>query len=289
MWSALRGIYRVAMPIIPDRIGIQLHALRAFGRLLDIDNGQSFSEKCQRRKLAREQHARYAALADKLAVKRFVADRVGAGYVTPTLWSGVRLPAAPDPSWPAHIVVKANHGSGTNLFVNTANANWSETERESRTWLLSSHAPSMKERWYELIPRRLLVEPNITESDEEPLNYRFFVFHGRVEFIQLDLYPNTERARRAMYSRDWVLLPFTTKRRREPTPQPPPRHLESMVAAAEALGAEFDFVRVDLYDLADGPRFGEMTFAPGSGFSPFDPPAYDLEIGRLWRFGEMGS
>lgn len=52
-----------------------------------------------------------------------------------------------------------------------------------------------------------------------------------------------------------------------------------MIAAAETLGRAFDFVRVDLYDLGVIPRFGEMTFYPGSGLDPFDPPRLGFGTG----------
>ena len=55
-----------------------------------------------------------------------------------------------------------------------------------------------------------------------------------------------------------------------------------MIEAAETLGQGFDFVRVDFYEIDGAPRFGEMTFYPGSGLDPFDPPEIDLILGRLW-------
>jgi hypothetical protein len=55
-----------------------------------------------------------------------------------------------------------------------------------------------------------------------------------------------------------------------------------MIEIAETLGAPFDFVRIDLYDLPDGPRFGEITFTPGSGFERFYPDNYDRVLGDFW-------
>ena len=55
-----------------------------------------------------------------------------------------------------------------------------------------------------------------------------------------------------------------------------------MVAAAEKLGAGFDFVRVDFYEVGGRPLFGEMTFYPGSGLDKFAPVTLDTELGKLW-------
>ena len=66
--------------------------------------------------------------------------------------------------------------------------------------------------------------------------------------------------------------------------EPPerPRYLEEMLQAATLLGRDFDFVRVDLYDLPEHPRFGEMTFYPGSGFERFHPVSVDARFGAWW-------
>ena len=54
---------------------------------------------------------------------------------------------------------------------------------------------------------------------------------------------------------------------------------------AEELGAEFDFIRVDLYNTTDNEIiFGEMTVAPASGMGRFIPREYDYEFGSHWRF-----
>ena len=55
-----------------------------------------------------------------------------------------------------------------------------------------------------------------------------------------------------------------------------------MIDAAELLGEGFDFARVDLYEIAGRPMFGEVTFYPGSGLDPFDPIALDTEMGARW-------
>ena len=54
-----------------------------------------------------------------------------------------------------------------------------------------------------------------------------------------------------------------------------------MTEVSEALGREFDFIRVDLYDVEGSVWFGELTPYPGGGLDPFDP-RLDRELGALW-------
>ena len=55
-----------------------------------------------------------------------------------------------------------------------------------------------------------------------------------------------------------------------------------MLSAAEEMARGFDFARVDFYQPEDQPLFGEVTFYPGSGLHPIDPPELDAKWGRLW-------
>lgn len=43
-------------------------------------------------------------------------------------------------------------------------------------------------------------------------------------------------------------------------------------------------MRVDLYDLPDGPRFGQLTFWPEAGLCRFEPASYDQVLGGMWSY-----
>ena len=124
------------------------------------------------------------------------------------------------------------------------------------------------------------MEPLIGDG---PLNdYKFFVFNGQVHYVQVDSRRFSDH-RRTFFSPSWEPQPFRLRFERETDALPRPLHLEQMIELAERLGAGFDFVRVDFYDLPDGPLFGELTFTPGAGCDPFYPSEYDLRLGELWR------
>ena len=64
---------------------------------------------------------------------------------------------------------------------------------------------------------------------------------------------------------------------------------QKILDSAEKIVHGFDFARVDFYEIAGEPKFGEVTFYPGSGLDPFDPPELDLTIGALWLAGSADS
>jgi hypothetical protein len=55
-----------------------------------------------------------------------------------------------------------------------------------------------------------------------------------------------------------------------------------MIALAEAIGASFDFVRIDLYAPPAGVLFGEATFYPEAGLANFTPEPWDRRFGAPW-------
>jgi hypothetical protein len=127
------------------------------------------------------------------------------------------------------------------------------------------------------------VEPLLSDPRQGSalIDYKFFVFRGKALYVQIDTDRHTEH-KRAFYDRNWVRLPFSLTFPTERRELERPRHFREMLDIAEQLGNPYDFVRIDLYDLPDGPRFGEITFCPGSGFEKFNPTKYDEVFGTAW-------
>ena len=251
-------------------------------RFLSLQNPRTFNEKIQYRRLY-EKNPRFSELSDKVRVKDHVKTTIGAQFVIPTLWSGKTLPPVAARSWPIPFVIKANHGCELNYFVRReAHKDWTMIEETCEPWLGRRHPKTAYEHWYNKIEPQLLIEPLLGDAEGSLIDYKFFVFGGRAEFVQVD----TDRAfyhKRVFYDRHWTRQPFSVRYPLEPREIEKPRHFAEMLDAAEELAREFSFVRVDLYDLDSGPKFGELTFAPGRGWERFHPVAYDRVFGDLWR------
>jgi hypothetical protein len=277
-----RKIAGTVLGLCPPELRLHLQFLRVHRRWGNFRAPRTFSEKVQYRKLYAVE-PRFADFSDKVLVKHVVSKRLGSEWVIPTLWAGPRLPPLDERNWPLPFVIKANHGSGWNLFVREArDLDWPAIERMTSAWLARDFAPFTFEEHYRLISRQLLVEPLIGEPSAPPPDFKFFAFDGEVAFIQVDTDRFTHH-RRCFYDPGWHKLPFALKHPLEEADVPRPRYLAKMIRAAEALARDFDFARVDFYELPEGPKFGEITFMPGSGFEAFHPSSKDEEVGRLWR------
>lgn len=267
---------------LPDDAAVNLDYFRVFGRFPNVANPQRFSEKIQRLKLV-DRDPRAPSLVDKVRVKDFVANAIGAEWLIPTLWHGEHLTEAILRDMPLPAVVKANHSSAQVKFV-TSNSNLDAVAREANGWLRYDHHLVHREWAYGDVKRELLIEPDIG-ADAPPNDYKFWVFDGAVRFVQVDLGRFTRHTRQ-FYSPSWERLGFEMNYPAAPANLPAPSHLSDMMAAASRLADGFRFVRVDLYDREQGPLFGELTFAPEAGLCRFEPPEFDLELGESWSYPE---
>lgn len=255
-------------------------------RLPNLTCPKTLSEKIQFRKLY-DRDPRLPRLADKIRVKDHVAGILGREWVLPTIWSGSTLPQRTERRWSIPYVLKANHGSGWNLFVRSLkDQNWDVMEEAAAAWLCKTYGQDALEWLYTQIEPQLLVEPYVgLLNGDLPIDYKFLVFHGRASYI--DVITNRRHGERSsIYSRDWVQQQarWEAASMTVPPPVPRPHSFDKMLWAAERLGRDFSFVRVDLYEVNEEPFFGEMTFYPTSGFYPFDPESFDLLLGTFWHY-----
>jgi hypothetical protein len=274
-------VWEAALAVMPAPLSLSLQFRQVHGRWPDLKNPKSFSEKIQWRKL-HDRDPRLVVWSDKVQAKRLAATALGPDWVIPTLWSGDRLPPRAERDWPKPYVLKANHGSGMNLFIRSAaDEDWDRIERTTRRWMRGRFLPHLHERHYDRIERRLLVEPLVGDPSTTPVDYKFFCFAGRAEFIMVHMDRHTA-LKIATFDRHWRAQALAHT---YPWPEhdvPRPASWDAMLAAAERLATGFDFVRVDFYEIDGRPLFGETTFFPGSGRELMEPYEINLRFGALW-------
>jgi hypothetical protein len=253
------------------------HYRRHYGRYPNLSKPKLFSEFVQLYKIG-YRNPKIIALSDKAAVKAVVAATLGQEWVTPSLFEGEWLPDRRD--WPLPYVIKANNGSGANVFVHGRHdEDWPRVDDMLRRWLDRPHGQDLGEWVYAQITPRLLVEPFVDDLSRL-IDYKVFVFGGRAEFVQT----HTDRFgdhRSNFYTRTWQPLNWSLNWPLDPIARSAPASLGAMLEAAETLGASFPFVRVYFYEIDGRPRFGEATFYPESGYCDFDPAEVDAALGAL--------
>ncbi len=259
---------------------------RAFGEYPNLESPRTFSEKVIYKRLY-DRRPLLTRVADKVRVRDFVAERIGAECL-PEMMAVNRDPAAIDwASLPARFVAKANHGSGYNIVVNGRTAfDRLATVSRLRGWIDSSFYTYSREWCYRDIEPLAFIEEFLKGEDGGlPDDWKFFVFGGKARYVQVDT-GRDKAHRHSFYRMDRSRVrvrSFVDDRDRDPVW---PANFETMVRFAETLGAEFDFIRADFYNIDGRIVFGELTNYPHAGLMPFEPASVDLEFGSHWALLE---
>ena len=161
---------------------------------------------------------------------------------------------------------------------------WPAIERKVSKFLAADPSLWAKELFYAKIKPQVIVEPFLSDDGQFPLDYKIYVFGGKPEFIQIDTDRETDH-KRVFYDTKWNRQNFCYGFKLETQEIKRPLSLSKMLTFASILGRDFDFVRVDFYEISGQPYFGEMTFTPGAGLAKFDPPEMDLTLGKMWPGG----
>jgi hypothetical protein len=251
------------------------------GARLNLFQPLRFTEKMQWRKLF-DLNPLFGVLSDKLAVRDYIAARLGVNVLPQLLWVGDDPDTVPLATLDPPYIVKPTHASGLWLKVRQSEkVEIAAAKQIFSQWLRIDYGSQYHEPGYVPVPRRLLVERLFIYPDgSHPLERKLFVFNGRVRLIMT--YVIDGRRYGACHDRDWNELPWHRTTPRYPGHFPRPKHLEDLVERAECLGSEVDHVRVDTFDLGDRFYIGELTLYSWGGFGRFTPDEADLILGSHW-------
>ena len=274
---------------LPDWLVVAARYRRCHRRLPNLLRPTTFNEKVLHRILF-DRRTWMTMVADKHRVRDHVARRLGEHLLPKLLWATDDPETIPFASLPERFVVKPSHGSGwVRVVHDKAALDRAELIRTCSLWLGRNYYDLTREWIYKDVPPRILIEEFIDDgSGGAPHDYKLFVFGGRVAFILVTMGRFGARAH-MMLDRDWNPVDVTLAYSRERRAVPPPPHLREMIEAAEILGQDLEFVRVDFYDTAARLYFGEMTATPGCGLDRFEPESFDRTLGSFWPSGAGAS
>lgn len=261
---------------------------KKLGYELDIKNPLSFNQKMVWKKLF-DRNELLPLTTDKLSVREYVrkvlGDELAQQILIPLLYAGDDPSKIPFDTLPEEYIIKANHDSGGFKIVRAGDAvDRTEISRRFRD-MLSRPYGLLKHEWaYWRIQPRVLVEKLLVDREGKlAQDYKFHVFNGVCRFIHTTPKINAARSgMRCLFTPEWSLLPVGWKHTAGPMLKKP-EHLEEMLKIAEKLGEDFDYVRVDLYNVDGTIYFGELTHYHGNGMERFYPESFDFEAGKWWK------
>lgn len=271
---------------LPDNLFFSFRHRRTIGRFPKLRHPTTFNEKIIRRCL--DPDPRYGDLSDKLKVRDYIAGKIGSEYLVPLVAEPSDFTERVFEALPPAFVMKANHGSGFVHVVKDKSAtSFEELDALAQRWLSTDFYTIGRERHYRTIERRIFFEKLLVAQDGKiPPDLKIHVFNKQSGDPSIFILVITDRfgehTRGDIYDANWNMLDVSMGRyARSTTPDPRPDNLDALLSVARALASDFEFVRVDLYDMDGTIYFGELTFTPGAGMFPLKPDRVDYEWGSL--------
>lgn len=268
---------------ISDKNYIEKEFYYRLGKVLDLENPQTFNEKLQWLKLY-DRKPEYTKMVDKYQAKKYVAEKIGEEYIIPTLGIWNR---AEDIEWeklPDKFVLKATHDSGGLVICRDKNTLDKKATIDKLNKSLKTDYYLLHREWpYKDVPRKIIAEKFMTDKENDDLkDYKFYCFNGEPQFLYLsEGMENHATAKISFVNLDWTFADFG---RTDYSPflelPPKPLNLEKMIEISRKLSDGIKFLRVDLYEINEKIYFGELTFCPCAGMMSFLPASADLEVGK---------
>ncbi|MCH8567421.1 MAG: hypothetical protein LAT67_04130 [Balneolales bacterium] len=267
--------------LLPNSLYLKKQFKIKTGKVLNLKSPRSFSEKIQWLKL-HNTNPLLTQIADKFEVKKYVERNVSEKYIIPThsLYTSanqIKLSRLPE-----KFALKATHGSGWNqIHLNHDHINEKQIQEYFKKWLNKSYYTYSKEWAYKNIPPRVICEELFLREDNSfPEDFKIFCFSGKAKYIQVD-HNRFGNHTRSIYSENWQKMPFSIGKKIHNQKVKPPLMLKEMIEISEKLSSPFPFIRIDLFNVGEVVKVGELTCYPGNGMERFSDPEWDLKLGDL--------
>lgn len=248
----------------------------------NFEDPKTCQEKVQFRKLYGN-HEFYGLVADKYKVRQYVAEKAGEKYLIPLIGVYDKLSPELFESFPERFIVKANNGSKWHRIVHDkSRADIKEIIDYFHSIRNRKYSRRSFEKHYDFIEPKIVVEELLDDGGELPWDYNLFCYNGKNGFDYAITISSSDASVAGHFDRNWNvwesnLSPGQAKRYVDP------ENFGEMVEVARALSADFDFVRVDLYNLDGKIYFGELTCTPGSGLGPIDNEFRSRMRTEMWE------
>lgn len=289
MHEQLKKIYRAIIKRLPTKIVLNIDNLRGYKRLLKKGRIEYFGEKIQWIKMHGNLE-KYKDLVDKYKVREFVKQKIGTKYLTEVLGVYNSTDEINFDKLPNKFVLKLNTGSGYNIIcTDKEKLNKRKTIKQLNKWLKEDYYEIKKEPQYKNIDKKIICEKYMENKEGNLLDYKFFCFSGKVEFIEVD-FDRFKNHAMNFYDTKWNLLDL--KKGKYPNYSgklEKPINLVEMISISEKLSDELPFARIDLYNVDNKIYFGEITLTPAGGLTGFNPIEKDLEYANKIKLNEYKS
>ena len=266
--------------LLPDKVYIKKVYKSRFGTKLNLKNPKTYNEKLQWIKLY-DRNPLYTVLVDKYRVREYIKSKIGETYLIPLIntWNNVK--EVDFGLLPNQFVLKCNHDNGVIICKDKTSLDIQRVKEELEYHFNRDYYKKLREWPYKNVPRVILAEKYIEDSNGELVDYKFFCFNGIVDCVMLCTNRKSGHANYIFYDLNWKRLLYQNDEPKLDNEIVKPKNFSEMVQIAKKLSVGFKQVRVDLYNVDGKVYFGELTFFNMSGFDTDISLETDLKWGNM--------
>lgn len=284
IFSELRR--RGYLNFISDEKMIEIIYLRIFHQKLNLKDPKTFNEKLQWLKI-NDRKSEYTKMVDKIEAKKYVASIIGNEYIIPTIGIWKSFDDIDFDRLPNQFVLKCTHDSGGLVICRDKSKFNKKKARKRIEKSLKVNFYNVGREWpYKNVKPYIIAEQYMEDFDGAKdssglMDYKFYCFNGKVRCLYISRgMENHSTAKVSFLTPSWELAPFSrTDYKSFNTLPKKPNQFNKMIELSESLSVNSKFLRVDLYEINGRIYFSELTFAPCSGFMPFEPKEWDDILG----------
>ncbi len=278
-----KDMLKKASRLLSDSAYIRLAFYRSMKRFPNLKNPQTFNEKLQWLKL-HNRKPEYTTMVDKYEVKKYVAEKIGAEYVIPTLGVWDNFDEIDFDALPDQFVLKCTHDSGGLVICRDKSKLDKEAARKKIEASLRINYYWQGREWpYKNVKPRIIAEAFVKDPlhPDEPslLVYKIMCFGGVPKIIQTIQGDKTKSETIDYFDTEWNLLSLRQNFPNSEKSLSRPASLDEMLRLAGEMSGNVPFLRVDFYEVAGRPIFSEFTFFSDSGMAKFTPEEWDTTFG----------
>jgi hypothetical protein len=265
----------------------EIDAKLRYHRKLNLEHPKTLSDKISWIELNTDQTLA-ACCTDKWEVRNYIAERGLEELLIPAFGPWNKAEDIDLNTLPNAFALKATHGCEMNYIVpDKSKLNFDDMLRHARSWLSHDYARACVEPHYKLIPHRVYAEEFIGGMDKI-VDYKFHCLNGEPRFV-LTCSERDKGLKLNLYDLNWNPIPGIQGPMKNNKEISRPSQLGQMVKVAKTLCADFDFVRVDLYEINGLVRFGELTFSPAGGVLNYYNDDFNLSWGKALHISTFNA
>lgn len=273
-------ISSISRKLLGDRNTYKLKYFHQRRRFPNLKDPKDLSERLIAKMFSSGFGKMYSPYADKILVREYVRSKGLSDILLEhyAVWDSPENMSINE--LPEKFILKANNGCGGHIICRDKSIFDLDKAKEMFRETILAGKRSLEPHYRNIEPKIFAEQLIDLGEGNLPTDYKFLCIKGKVRVI--DVVSNRSIGAE-YYSLDenWTPLPYTYSKYLSDAAPVKPKGLSRMLELAEILSKDFDFVRVDLYNVNEIIYFGELTFSPEGAL------LYSYNDNAIKRLGDM--